>query len=60
MFNTFTPSGRNDYVGHDTPELKDIMTKYRRELDVKKRNEYAKERCDGNGDTESGAWEPGS
>ena len=43
MFNTFTPSGRNDYVGHDTPELKDLMTKYRRELDVKKRNEIAKD-----------------
>jgi len=43
MFNTFTPGGRNDYVGHDTPHLKEIMLRYRNELDEKKRVEIAKE-----------------
>ena len=43
LFNTFTPSGGNDYVGHDTPELKALMLKYRGELDAKKRNEIAKD-----------------
>jgi len=43
LWNTFSPSGRNDYVGHDTPHLKEIMTRHRRELDGKKRNEIAKE-----------------
>ncbi|HXG35971.1 MAG TPA: ABC transporter substrate-binding protein, partial [Dehalococcoidia bacterium] len=37
MWNTFTPSGRNDYVAHDTPELKELMVAHRRELDPKKR-----------------------
>jgi hypothetical protein len=37
LWNTFTPTGRNDYVGHDTPSLKEIMVRHRRELDPKKR-----------------------
>lgn len=43
LWNTFTPSGRNDYVGHDTPALKEIMTRHRRELDTKKRIAIAQE-----------------
>jgi ABC-type transport system substrate-binding protein len=43
LWNTFTPAGRNDYVGHDTPALKEIMVRHRRELDSKKRVEIAKE-----------------
>jgi dipeptide transport system substrate-binding protein len=43
LWNTFTPSGRNDYVGHDTPALKEIMTRHRRELDPKKRITIAHE-----------------
>lgn len=43
LWNTFSPSGRNDYVGHDTPHLKEIMLRHRRELDPKKRIEIAKE-----------------
>jgi ABC-type transport system substrate-binding protein len=37
LWNTFSPSGRNDYVGHDTPALKELMVKHRQELDPKKR-----------------------
>jgi ABC-type transport system substrate-binding protein len=37
LWNTFSPSGRNDYVGHDTPGLKELMVKHRQELDPKKR-----------------------
>jgi ABC-type transport system substrate-binding protein len=43
MWNTFSPGGRNDYVGHDTPHLREIMVRYREELDEKKRVEIAKE-----------------
>ena len=43
LWNTFTPSGRNDYVGHDTPELKQIMVRHRQELDPKKKIEIGKE-----------------
>ena len=43
MFNTFTPGGRNDYVGHDTPAIKEIMLRYRNELDEEKRIAIAKE-----------------
>lgn len=43
LWNTFSPSGRNDYVGHDTPHLKEIMVRHRQELDPKKRIEIAHE-----------------
>jgi peptide/nickel transport system substrate-binding protein len=43
MWNTFSPGGRNDYVGHETPHLKEIMLRYRNELDEKKRIDIAKE-----------------
>ena len=47
LWNTFSPSGRNDYVGHDTPNLKELMVKHRQELDPKKRiaisNEWQRE-----------------
>jgi len=43
LWNTFTPTGRNDYVGHDTPSLKEIMVRHRRELDPKKRITIAHE-----------------
>jgi ABC-type transport system substrate-binding protein len=43
MWNTFSPGGRNDYVGHETPHLKEIMLRYRNELDEKKRIEIAHE-----------------
>ena len=43
LWNTFSPSGRNDYVGHDTPNLKELMVKHRQELDPKKRLSIAHE-----------------
>jgi peptide/nickel transport system substrate-binding protein len=43
MWNAYTPSGGNDVVGHDTPELKEIMVRHRRELDAKKRIEISNE-----------------
>jgi peptide/nickel transport system substrate-binding protein len=43
MWNTFSPGGRNDYVGHETPHLKEIMLRYRNELDDGKRVQIAKE-----------------
>src|SRR5439155_14646554 len=43
LWNTFSPNGRNDYVGHETPALKEIMVRHRKEPDLKKRNEISKE-----------------
>lgn len=43
MWNTFTPSGRNDYVGHDFPTVKEIMVRHRAELDPEKRTEIVHE-----------------
>jgi peptide/nickel transport system substrate-binding protein len=43
LWNTFSPGGRNDYVGHETPHLQEIMVRYRNELDPEARVEIAKE-----------------
>lgn len=43
LWNTFTPSGGNDYVAYDIPELKNLMVKHRQEADPRKQIEIAHE-----------------